>query len=428
MFVIQFLLLVRVALNEFKRNELSFRFGISFGILYFVFIPLSLMIFTGTLIVSKKDFGGTLIPDVVFENELWTSLQLILFIGGIILFLNGPKLRELKITKRLGSNGWKLPLFIYVILMLSIFIGSGMLNGGNWYNNRHHFMAQGGSLAVLMMFFLNASKVMFISSLIYKWKVKEIKLIYFLPLIFLFLLVDMILTGNRIYAFIAVVIIGLNFLKEYPKIILKYSIIGLPAVYYAGYFASIFRHMRGPLFLYGIPTPSYFIEVLNGAIKVEPPDVYNFLSGISESVNVNVIYGLLNQYSTPLYGTTYLKTILFPIPRKVWVGKPITITNIAGDIFGSESLVTTFIGEVFMNFLFWGVLILPVFLFFTEWVFRSYFNRVLNGKVLLFFVGLMIFRMPYSDTVLIFTFIFFLSYLGSLSINKIISTINEKLG
>lgn len=427
LFLIEFISILFFCVKEFRKDQLSFKFGIAFGLIYFIFIPISLILSTGNLFVSRKDFGATSIPDVVLNNELISSLILIAYIAGIILYLFSPRLKPISITKVKGSTDWRLPTILYMAFMLTIFIGSGILEGGNWYNNRHHFMEKGGSLAVLMMFCLNASKVLLISSLIFKWTQDKIKSFHFFSIMITFLLLDMILTGNRIYAFISFVLIGLFLFKRYTRFVLKYSLIGLPIIYYLGYFASIFRHMRGPLFLYGLPTPSYFWQVLTNAIRVEPPDIYNFLSGISESVNVNVIYGLINSYSEPLFGTTYLKSVLFPIPRRIWPNKPISITNIAGDYFGSESLVTTIIGEIHMNYMFIGILLLPFVLFFTEWVFTSYFKTIKFSGVLLFYVGLMIFRMPYSDTFLIFSFILFISYLGKLPISGIIKTLNEKL-
>ena len=173
--------------------------------------------------------------------------------------------------------------------------------------------------------------------------------------------------------------------------------------------------MRGPLFEEGVPGFKRFKEVLIYAVNHEPPDIYDFLSGISESVNVNVIYDLFNRYSDFLYGSTYLKTILFPIPRSIWQSKPISITSITGEFFGSVSLVTTFIGEMFMNFSYFGIVLLPLFLILTEYFLKVLFkNFHPYTRILLFFIGLMIFRMPYSDTILVALFIFMILRISSI--------------
>ena len=95
---------------------------------------------------------------------------------------------------------------------------------------------------------------------------------------------------------------------------------------------------------------------------LDPPKPISFILNISESVDVNVIYDLFNKYDEFLYGSTYLKTFLFYIPRSIWSGKPLSITTIAGNYFDSSSLVTTIIGETFMNFSYLGILILPFIL------------------------------------------------------------------
>ena len=410
-FLFQFALYANYLLVSLVKKDLTFKLGICFGVLYFIFIPLFMMLATGTLLLPLVDFGSTSLSHVVLAQSHRASWTLIFFLTTILFYLYFPDIRS-GIEKRGQApadvrSHWGLPLGVYLLLNLIVFIKSGLFEGGNWYDNRHDFMNEGGSVAVLAVFALNASKVLLSVMILSRW-VKENNRLYLLALLS-FLLLDMVLSGNRIYVFIAGAIIILNYLRKYPVTTLKYSLISVPILFVAGYFASIFRHMRGPLFEEGMPGFQKFKEVFIYSIHHEPPDIYSFLSGISESVNVNVIYGLFDRYNDFLYGSTYLKTILFPIPRSVWQNKPISITNITGDFFGSVSLVTTFIGEMFMNFSYYGILILPLVLIFTEYGVKLLFRQYpgLSGFIM-FYMGLMIFRMPYSDTILVFLILFFL--------------------
>ena len=131
--------------------------------------------------------------------------------------------------------------------------------------------------------------------------------------------------------------------------------------------------------------------------------------GISESVNVNVIYNLFNRYDDFLNGATYLKPLFFYVPRSIWEGKPETITVIAANSFGGNALVTTIIGEMYMNFSIFGIVLLPVFLWFTEGLLTKYLKNY--GSILSiigFFFGILFFRMPYSDELLVFVFLVFI--------------------
>ena len=216
----------------------------------------------------------------------------------------------------------------------------------------------------------------------------------------------MVFSGNRIYLFCTAILIGLTFLKRYPKKTLIASPFLFPATFFLGYFASIFRHMRGPLFLNGLPTFEVFIAALNRAMILEPPNPKLFFIGISESINVNVIYNLFNRYDDFLLGATYFKPLFFYVPRSIWEGKPESITVITANSFGGSSLVTTIIGEMYMNFSLLGIIILPIVLWFTEgFITKSLRSYGSISNIVGFFFGLLFFRMPFSDEFLVFVFL-----------------------
>ena len=317
--ILEFFLLLAFFFTSLKKDGLTFKLGITFGVLYFIFIPVFMMISTGVLVLPKVDFGSTSINDIVLNQNISSSFVLILFLFSIIIYVYLPKIKIKNLVpfqKEMDTDGrWKFPFLVYFSLLMLIFISAGMLKGGNWYDNRHNFMVDNGALAIFMLFLMNASKVLLITLLINYWRNKILPNKLFFIFIFLFIVFDMIMTGNRIYAFITFSIIFLIFLENHFIKVIKYSLIGIPLLFFVGYFASIFRHMRGPLFEAGIPSLSHFKKVLIYAVNHEPPDVYNFFSGISESVNVNVVYELFNRYNDFLYGASYLKTFLKTSPH-----------------------------------------------------------------------------------------------------------------
>ena len=388
------------------KEGLSFKVGISFATLYFIFIPVFVMIFTGKLELSKADFGTTKLADVVLHNYIPESFLLILFLLVIILYLYFPMLKNKSSIFEDFKPRLSYYVAIYLVGTVIIFLGSGLLKGGNWYDNRHNFFESIGPLALLIAFVLNSSKVLIIGSLVYDWVHKHMAFMKFIGLILTFTIIDMIFSGNRIYLFCAFALIGLIIFRRYPKSTLLYTPVIVPVLFVLGYLASIFKHMRGPLFYKGIPTFDIFVSSFVRAVGLEPPSISAFFIGISESVNVNVIYRLFENYENYLYGLTFLKPFFFYLPRSIWASKPESITIIAANTYGGASMVTTIIGEMYMNFYWVGILILPVFLWLLDNILTMSLKKYGEfSKIILFIFGLLIFRMPFSDELLVFIFL-----------------------
>lgn len=430
LFIIEFLLICLLMFYILFKNGVTFKVGLSFGVLFFIFIPVLVLICTGSLETSKADFGKTLITDVILNKNIKASFYLILFIFSIIIYLYAPaRYSKIQINNKFNPS-IKSYLSIYTVGMIIIFVGSGLLKGGNWFQNRHDFFESSGSFAVLIAFIINSAKILIISSLVYQWIKKEISLFRFLILVSFFTILDMVFSGNRIYLFCTAILIGLLFLKKYPKKSLIIAPFAFPLILIIGYFASIFRHMRGPLFLKGLPTYDVFITSLKKAMVLEPPMPKAFFSGISESVNVNVIYDLLNSFDSFLYGATYLKAVVFYLPRSIWQSKPESITIITGYFLGGASLVATIIGEMYMNFSLFGIFLLPIFLWFLEGFLTKYLRNYGSiANIVGFFFGILFFRMPFSDEFLVFIFlVMILIFFNFFKKNKFIifqKTINE---
>jgi hypothetical protein len=141
-------------------------------------------------------------------------------------------------------------------------------------------------------------------------------------------------------------------------------------------------------------------------MMLEPPNFTAFFIGISESVNVNVMYDLFNRYNDFLYGATYLKPFVFYVPRSLWESKTESVTVITADFLGGSSLVCTIIGEMFMNFWYFGIILLPVLLYYTDILLTKTLSKYgAMSNIVMFLFGILIFRMPFSDEFLVFVFL-----------------------
>ena len=87
LFIIEFFLILIIMLYTLLKKGATFKVGVSFGVLFFVFIPVWIMILTGTLELSKADFSYTTLTDVVLNNNIHSSLLLLGYLFSILLFV-----------------------------------------------------------------------------------------------------------------------------------------------------------------------------------------------------------------------------------------------------------------------------------------------------------------------------------------------------
>ncbi len=393
------------------KKGFSFSLGILFGVLYFVFIPLSIFISTNILEISMIDFSSTNLVDIALEDYIQESLILIGYLYSILVFIYFSEFyNNILIKSKLKPFPlqWKSYFLISLLAGLFIFIAAGIHQGGNWYISREIFFKEGGLLALVLAFSYIALKIIFMASILTVYTNREIHFFKFILVILLFAIIDVVLTGNRIYVFVLIAAITINLIIRYKFKILLFGLFLIPF----GYIMSIYRHMRGGLFSDGIPGFNKMINIISQTIEKDPPRIDTFLLGISESVNFNVLYEIFNYitFNNALWGETFLKSFTFMIPRTLWSDKPLSITQFAGGWFAPESehlsLVTTIIGEVHANFYLFGIVLLPIILFFTDLILKKIFSTTILTNMLLFIFGLLIFRMPYSDILLVSIFVF----------------------
>lgn len=86
---VQFIILFILYLYLFKKlldKGFSFSLGIIFGILFFIFIPLSVLISTDIVAISTLDFHNTNLYDIILKNNIDSSILLILYLYSILVY------------------------------------------------------------------------------------------------------------------------------------------------------------------------------------------------------------------------------------------------------------------------------------------------------------------------------------------------------
>ena len=90
LFIIEFFLILLIMLYTLLKKGVTFKVGVSFGVLFFVFIPVWIMILTGSLDLSKADFSYTTLTDIVLNKNIHSSLLLLGYLFSILLYLYFP--------------------------------------------------------------------------------------------------------------------------------------------------------------------------------------------------------------------------------------------------------------------------------------------------------------------------------------------------
>jgi hypothetical protein len=221
--------------------------------------------------------------------------------------------------------------------------------------------------------------------------------------------VDLYTTGNRIFTLLVLVTLFIVIVMEQRYGWLLGFLAFTPAL---AYFMSIFRWIRSFMHSSGAGGIGEVIAGLAIGIDFASKqsssiDVVDIISGITESVNLNVLVGVFERFgdvNNYLWGETFLKTIVFWIPRSIWATKPDSITTVAGNLFApgdSVSLVTTFYGELFANFGLFSFALLVPLLILAEKLCAILFEDRLVRALVSFVLGFILVRMPVSDMLLV---------------------------
>ncbi|MFX1673264.1 hypothetical protein PWR63_13485 [Paraburkholderia sp. A2WS-5] len=298
----------------------------------------------------------------------------------------------------------------YLAVSAIVYILSGLGDdGAHWYRSKEDFLLDYGLFGVLLVYSISALRIALLIFTMREFILQRSTLARVIGLLVVICAVDLYTTGNRIFTLLVLVTIFIVIVKERRYGWLLTFVALTPVL---AYFMSIFRWIRS--FMHSSGSGGIGEVIAGFAVGLDFAttqssniDVVDIISGITESVNLNVLVGILDRLGNGvsyLYGETLFKTVVFWIPRSIWATKPDSITTVAGNIFApgdSASLVTTFYGELFANFgVFSFVLLVPV-LILSERICRLLFEDHLVRSLAAFMLGFIIVRMPISDMLLV---------------------------
>ncbi len=401
--------------------------GLSLGCLYFFIFPIFIFLIRGDLSIVeglKPQYSQLVIGDeslaVVFRM---TSL---IFIFQLLIFVVQQFFaRVIELNKSISPPqvSWKrLKVVIFILILFYLFFITFVLKqADHWYEARAVFLNKFGQIAVFYIFCLFSLKMILLSDLfnVFEAHFKSGKTIFFIATVAM--LAELVITGNRISLLLCFVLFGWACLvrKSFGLLISWIFLGGFLGVLLAGY--GIFRSLQHRLGL--AAAWSALISQLT-----EVGDLFYFsISGIFETVNINVLYSITRLESMSelsLTKLTFIKPFLAPIPRSIMPYKIETITELIGQVYASTkgvSLVTLIYGEGYYNFgIFYPIFILP-FVLMLIFLLRLG-SRYSEYRYLSLLVGFLIVRFPFSDVVIqtsVAIFIGFLVKRINLAITKV---------
>lgn len=408
---------------KLKKEGLSFQLGILFGLLFFLFIPSLFLIFSGSVEIDAFAFVNSEIPNIYLHDaskEISILSVYILLISLWTLFAKNHK-------KHYSSSKKNLLLIIYVSFLASISIGfttyffSGMSAGGSdWYSGTESFTKSLGTFGVLLAFLHMSARLVFISYFFKFYKTYFQNKLIGLVILIAFGVFDSLLTGNRIFLFIVLALIFVEYLSTITlKKVLNLILIS-PLILFFGFLASSYTHLRYYISNAGLSAftdLSVFNEIISN-FDFELWGLKNAFLGMFESVNFNVLITIFNSanYNNMFWGESYLKFLFTIIPRSIWPDKPETIAYKATEIISPTtedlSIALTFIGEIHFNFLYLGFVLIIPFLSFVKFLLSTLYNDdSIATKYLSFSLGIILFRMAFSDVLVIMLISLALIYL-----------------
>lgn len=379
--------------------------GLMIGAFYFIFIPLIVTSKLKMLDYYLPPFPSTSLPlAILFVYMLETLL--------IFRFLAREKpghARPTSLNREMFI--YRLTLAVYFAMQLYVLFASGLLQGGHWYFTRAEFLADAGAGATLAIFAIWAARLIIVS---YTFEFLHLKLLTISKagvIVALIMGYEFLFVGNRI-VILMFGIAGFFYIAKrfgFPALIAVIASL-FPIMISLGVYQDVRR------FLYQLNPLEFVLSLIQ---EVANQNILLGLSKVFESADLLIMLDLFERTGDtvePIYGSSFFKVFTWFIPRSVWAAKPITVTELVGEIHlpgRGVSLVPLFWGEVHYNFGILGLFLYPLILWLVLKAIEILCNRVSLNNYLKLLTGFLIFRLPVSDTI-ISIIVLALIYLGTI--------------
>jgi hypothetical protein len=402
---------IRIIVARVARRTLDFWVGFIAGTIYFIYIPLGLVIVLGRL-QAPEDFSATSIPDVFLERN---APQVMVLLGMVAMVLACVSFFPRKfpanvVSKNPGGVALKWYFIEYVAISLLVFFLAGLGDdGAHWYRSKEDFLLNYGLFGVLLVYAIVALRIAVLVFSVRQYFLGELSFSRLIGLLVVTCALDLYLTSNRIFTLLVLVTVFIVMVMERRYGWLLAFLAFTPVL---AYFMNIFRWIRSFMHSSGAGGIG---EVAAGiAIGVDfatkqssGVDVVDIVSGITESVNLNVAIGIVTRFGGSidyLYGETFLKAFVFWVPRSIWPSKPDSIATVVGNLFApgdSAALVATLYGELFANFGMFSFFLIVPMLILAEKLCAILFRDDMVRMLVSFVLGFMVVRLPLSDMLLV---------------------------
>jgi oligosaccharide repeat unit polymerase len=387
-----FLLLVLLGTFGSALNRVSKAFGLltpilgwMVGLAYFFIAPLTILTLNGGFKFSAAyqmsgNWGEVDLSKLQFMGPylvIWLSLM---FTCAVACFLIPAPTHGWKVEKHLVSLK-QLQRVILITMGISLldWVFTIWLNGGlaeflisHWYRRQEDMVTRFGSLFVLYKRCSLVNQIVFTGAAVLymseglkhrkvRWK--------FLSLIFLFLLLGMVMSGNRI--FIATYLLGflascwlfgrkkilVTMLAASPLLVLVFSAWGW---------------VRQDVSKIPDSLDTYVVHS-----DVENPSISKLME-VTEGSAITLLMHLINDFGDKyeyLYGSTYSRLFTFFEPRSLHPERTPDFGTLTATLYEpgeTTSFTSTPLGEAYANFGFFGIFVPPLF----TWLALSYSRRL----------------------------------------------------
>ena len=225
-----------------------------FSMLFFMGPTSIFLLVDGVVELDATLFGPTQLRNVYLKElqfeVLLLSLYMLIISSWALLTKTETQTLMIKAQHFKHNFIWRVSLILSVVIGLSLFIMTGMLSGGHWYESGERFIHSYGALASLPMFLYAAARAVFISyyffHVVHEYKRKGIGFFFLI----LYGVYETILTGNRIYLFVILCMVSIYILRNFRIKSFLLSLVFLPF----GLILSMYSHIRGRLYDDGIPS------------------------------------------------------------------------------------------------------------------------------------------------------------------------------
>ena len=361
-----FLIMIRVGQRCGPISPLA---GWMVGLGYFTLAPLALItVHGGYRLPEMFDVGGywggvDLLTSRFFVPYLMVWLSMMGALAVVYLFLPrsqpshwwkhvrvGHLQKSIVVCMAMMFAGWAL--LIWMVGGIEEFLVS------HWYSRTEELVARNGDLFVLWNHFVTANQIVFCAAAILhtvigicrrdmRWR--------FTFLLWLVLLLEVVVTGNRIFLaiYLLAVIVTLCVGRRWK--VFAALMAGAPILIFVFSMWSSVRHSLSDL---GKSSGEYMESD-------DRSDVMSSLINVTEGMNVLLLLHIVDDYGNRvdyLHGLTYSRAVISLVPRQLLPNKPHNFTALMAEQYLPNietSLNATAIGEMYANF---GPLTLFLFL------------------------------------------------------------------